>query len=63
MNVMSGLIAHNRDDLEELRRKGDRNYYEFTLTKSKTPQRVGPVQMNLAKVDSKKSKYTMTVFR
>jgi predicted nucleic acid-binding Zn-ribbon protein len=62
MNVMSGLIAHNRDDLEELRRKGDRNYYEFTLTKSKTPQRVGPVQMNLAKVDPKKSKYTMTVF-
>lgn len=62
MNVMSGLIAHNRDDLEELRRKGDRNYYEFTLTKSKTPQRVGPVQMNLSKADQKKSKYTMTVF-
>ena len=31
MNVMSGLIAHNHDDLEELRRRGDRNYYEFTL--------------------------------
>jgi cell division protein FtsB len=27
MNVMSGLIARNRDDLEELKRKGDRNYY------------------------------------
>jgi DNA repair exonuclease SbcCD ATPase subunit len=61
MGVMSGLIAKNHDDLEELRRKGDRNYYEFTLQKSKTPQRVGPVQMSLNKVDQKKSKYTVTV--
>jgi len=61
MNVMSGLIARNHDDLEELRRRGDRNYYEFTLQKAKTPQRVGPVQMSLNKTDPKKSKYTMTV--
>ncbi len=62
MNVMSGLIAHNRDDLDELRRRGDRNYYEFTLQRSKNAQRVGPVQMSLSRVDQKKSKYTMTVF-
>jgi cell division protein FtsB len=62
MGVMSGLIAHNRDDLEELRRRGDRNYYEFTLKKTKTPQRVGPVKVNLTKADQKKSKYTVTVF-
>jgi DNA repair exonuclease SbcCD ATPase subunit len=62
MGVMSGLIAHNRDDLEELKRRGDRNYYEFTLPKAKSPQRVGPVQMTLNKVDQKKSKYTLTVF-
>jgi hypothetical protein len=61
MGVMSGLIAHNHDDLEELKRKGDRNYFEFTLQKAKTPQRVGPVQMALNKTDPKKSKYTMTV--
>jgi hypothetical protein len=61
MGVMSGLIARNHDDLEELKRRGDRNYYEFTLQKSKTPQRVGPVQMSLNKTDPKKSKYTMTV--
>src|SRR5579863_3028881 len=61
MGVMSGLIAKNHDDLDELKRKGDRNYYEFTLQKSKTPQRVGPVQMSLNKVDQKKSKYTVTV--
>ena len=61
MNVMSGLIARNRDDLEDLRRRGDRNYYEFSLQKAKTPQRVGPVQISLNKTDPKKSKYTITV--
>jgi predicted nucleic acid-binding Zn-ribbon protein len=61
MGVMSGLIARNHDDLEELKRKGDRNYYEFTIQKAKTPQRVGPVQIAVNKTDQKKSKYTMTV--
>jgi hypothetical protein len=58
---MSGLIARNHDDLEELKRKGDRNYFEFTVQKAKTAQRVGPVQLKLDKTDQKKSKYTMTV--
>lgn len=62
MGVMSGLIAHNRDDLEELKRRGDRNYYEFKITKSKSAQKVGPVQVTLNKTDQKKSKYTITVF-
>lgn len=61
MGVMSGLIARNHDDLEDLKRKGDRNYYEFTIQKSKTAQRVGPVQIVLNKTDPKKAKYTMTV--
>ena len=61
MNVMSGLIARSRDDLDELRRRGDRNYYEFTIVRSKSPQRVGPVQMSLNKTDPKKAKYTITV--
>ena len=61
MGVMSGLIARNHDDLEDLKRKGDRNYYEFSIKKAKTAQRVGPIQVNLNKTDPKKSKYTMTV--
>src|SRR6266850_1921681 len=61
MNVMSGLIARNRDDLEELKRRGDRNYYEFSIQKSKAPQRVGPVQVTLNRTDPRKSKYTVTV--
>ena len=62
MGVMSGLIARTHDDLEELKRRGDRNYYEFTIKKAKTPQRVGPIQVNVNKTDPKKSKFTMTVF-
>jgi len=61
MGVMSGLIARNHDDLEELKRKGDRNYFEFTIQKSKSAQRVGPVQIALNRTDPKRSKYTMTV--
>ena len=61
MGVMSGLIARNHDDLEELKRRGDRNYFEFTIQRAKTPQHVGPVQIALNKTDSKKSKYTITV--
>ena len=61
MGVMSGLIAHNHEDLEELKRKGDRNYFEFTIQKSKTPQHVGPVMVSLNKTDAKRSKYTITV--
>jgi len=61
MNVMSGLIARNKDDLEDLRRRGDRNYYEFTLTNRRNAQRVGPVQMSLNRTDPKKAKYTVTV--
>ncbi|HUL34838.1 MAG TPA: hypothetical protein VL128_13220 [Candidatus Eisenbacteria bacterium] len=61
MGVMSGLIARNHDDLEELRRRGDRNYYEFTINKGKTPQHVGPVAITLNRTNSKKSQYTVTV--
>ncbi len=61
MGVMSGLIARNHDDVEELKRRGDRNYFEFTVQKSKTAQRVGPVEISLNKTDQKRAKYTMTV--
>ncbi len=57
----SSLIARNRDELETLKHKGDRNYYEFTLTKGdKKP--VGTVSLQLKKADSKKSRFTLSVF-
>ena len=59
--VMSGLIATNHDELQELKRRGERNYYEFTLQKGNNGQVVGTVKLSLKKVDVKRSKYTMYV--
>ncbi|HUK31472.1 MAG TPA: hypothetical protein VLV89_10185 [Candidatus Acidoferrum sp.] len=54
------LIARNHDEVEELKRLNERNIYDFTLTtKTKGPQKVGPIQLQLTKVDSKKYKYTV----
>src|SRR5438270_12259319 len=61
LGVQSGLIAHTRDDLEVLKHRGDRNYYEFTLNKSKHATPVGTVSLQLKKVDAKKGKFTMNV--
>lgn len=57
----SSLIARNHDELEVLKHKGDRSYYEFTLNKGdKKP--VGTVSLELKKADLKKSRFTLTVF-
>jgi len=59
--VMSGLIATNHSELEELKHKGDRNYLEFTLQKGAQPTLLSTVKLQLKKVDEKRSKYTLTV--
>jgi len=61
MGVMSGLIATNHDQLEELKHRGDRNYYEFTLTKGGPAQNVGTIKVGLKKVDQKRSKFTLAL--
>jgi len=57
----SSLIARNHDELELLKHKGDRNYYEFTLTKGQKKP-VGTVSLELRKTDSKKSKFTLNIY-
>jgi len=60
LGVASGLIAHNAQELEILKHKGDRNYYDFTLQKNaRTP--VSTVSLLLKKVDPRKSKFTLNV--
>jgi len=61
LGQQSGLIARTRDDLEVLKHKGDRNYYEFTLTKSKRATPVSTVSLQLKKSDPKRGKFTLNV--
>ena len=61
LNGHSTLIARNSDELEILKHKGDRNYYAFTLVKGQKKQ-VGTVSLELKKADSKRSKFTLSVF-
>ena len=57
----STLIAATRSDLELLKHRGDRNYYEFTLLKGAKPQPVSTVSLQLKKADTKKGKFTLNV--
>lgn len=62
LGVQSGLIARNHDEVEELKRLGERDIFEFTLNKTaKAPEHVGPIQVQLKKTDMKKYKYTLNV--
>ena len=53
------LIARNHDELGELRRRGERNYLEFDLTKEKQPRRIGDISLVLKKADPGRQKYTV----
>jgi len=57
----SSLIARNHDELDVLKHKGDRNYYEFTLAKGQKKP-VGTVSLELKKADRKKNRFTLAVF-
>jgi multidrug efflux pump subunit AcrA (membrane-fusion protein) len=61
LGVQSGLIARNQEEVEQLKRQGERNIFELHLTRSKTPTHVGPIQLTLTKTDPKKFKYTLMV--
>jgi chromosome segregation ATPase len=61
MGVMSGLIATNSKDLDALRQLGERNYFEFHLSKANLTQKVGDVTLTLKKTDPKRSRYTLQI--
>jgi uncharacterized coiled-coil protein SlyX len=56
---LNGSIARTHEELVALEKRGERNYFEFDLTKSKQFQRVGPVTLSLRKSDTKHKNYNL----
>jgi hypothetical protein len=57
---MGTLIARNHDDVETLRRLGERDYFEFTATR-KSPARVAGVGVTLTKTNVKRHQFNMAL--
>jgi hypothetical protein len=58
---MGTLIARNHDEIDQLRRLGERDYVEFTITGKNKPQKVGNVTVELKGVNQKKNQYTVAM--
>jgi small-conductance mechanosensitive channel len=59
---MGTLIARNHDEIDQLRRMGQRDYYEFTLQRKAGAQKVGGVvSIELKDTNSKKNQFTINV--
>ena len=58
---LGGLIARNSSELADLRRKGERDFVEFDIAKSKKFSRVGDVMVQLKKTDVKRQKYEVVI--
>ncbi len=59
LGIQSGLIATNAKELMALKAQGERNYFEFTLPKEKSPRKVGDIYIRLKAADLKRSRYTL----
>jgi YesN/AraC family two-component response regulator len=60
-DVLSGSIARTHEELVALQKRGERNYVEFSLSKSKNFQRSGPLMLSLRKVDTRHNSFDLTM--
>jgi hypothetical protein len=58
---MGTLIARNHDEIDQLRRMGQRDYFEFNVQRKGGAQRVGSIQVELKDTNTKKNQYTINV--
>lgn len=56
------LIAKNHGEIEELRRLGQRDYYEFTINRKGTREKVGDMMVILRGVNPKRNLYTVSLY-
>jgi len=58
---MGTLIARNHDEIDQLRRLGERDYLEFTINGKNKPQKVGNVTVELKGVNQKRNQYSVAM--
>jgi len=55
------LIARNHEDVEELRRKGERDYVEFTLNGKGKPEKIGNVTVEIRGINEKRHQFSIAL--
>src|SRR5882672_4010154 len=55
------LIARNHEDVEQLRRLGERDYLEFTIDAKNKPQKVGAFMVELKSTNLNKKRYSVSL--
>jgi chromosome segregation ATPase len=55
------LIARNHDEIDQLRRLGERDYVEFSISGKNKPQKVGNVTVELKGVNQKRNQYSVAM--
>jgi chromosome segregation ATPase len=55
------LIARNHEDVEQLRRLGERDYIEFTIDAKNKPQKVGAFMVELRGTNLNKKRYSVSL--
>jgi hypothetical protein len=58
---LGGSIAKTHDELAVLQKRGERNYYEFQIAKSKQFHTEGPLSLSLRKVNVKQGYYDLVL--
>jgi len=56
------LIARNHDEIDQLRRVGERDYFEFTLTGKGNRSKVGDLMVELRATNVKKNQFTVALY-
>ncbi len=56
------LIARNHDGIEQLRRLGERDYYEFTVDRKGARQKVGDLEIELRGTNTKKNLFSVAIY-
>ncbi|HWT89239.1 MAG TPA: hypothetical protein VN454_10590 [Candidatus Angelobacter sp.] len=58
---LNGSIATTHEELTALQKRGERNYFEFDIKKSRSFQREGPLSLSLRRADVKNKNYDIAM--